>query len=325
MKSRINELIDRSVSAMAGAVEIYNKPGFSYRNESFAILAINAWELLLKAKWLTIHNSNIRSLYVYERRTNKSGTRSTKEYIKRTRSKAPFTHDLAYLARRLRDRKDLDSSVYDNLEAMLEFRDCAIHFYNESPTFRERLYEIGAACVLNFATISREWFNRDVGEFDIQLMPLSFINLPTDVSAFLFNVEEKQFLTFLDGIYSANYDVESAYSVAVNVDFRLIRSKNAHAIGTRNTTDSSALELRISEENIREKYPWDYSTLTKKCEARYRDFKVNHRYHSIRKSLQADTRFAHTRLLDPSNPNSSKKLFFSPHIIVEFDKQFQKM
>ena len=78
MKSRISELLERSVSAMSGAVEIYNKPGFSYRNESFAILAINAWELLLKAKWLALHNNNIRALYVYERRTNKSGTRSKK-------------------------------------------------------------------------------------------------------------------------------------------------------------------------------------------------------------------------------------------------------
>ena len=160
--------------------------------------------------------------------------------------------------------------------------------------------------------------------FDIQLMPLSFISLPTDVSAFLFNVEEKQFLAFLDGIYSANYDVESAYSVAVNIDFRLIRSKSAHAIETRNTNDTSALELRMSEENFREKYPWDYSTLTKRCKARYRDFKVNQHYHNVRKRLQEDTRFAHTRLLDPSNPKSSKKPFFSPHIIGEFDKQFHK-
>ena len=68
---------------MVAGIEIYNKPGFPYRNESFTILAINAWELLLKAKWLELHDNNKRSLYIYERRATNSGKRSTKEYIKR--------------------------------------------------------------------------------------------------------------------------------------------------------------------------------------------------------------------------------------------------
>ena len=39
---------------MIAAIEVYNKPDFKYRDESFAILAINAWELLIKARWLMI-------------------------------------------------------------------------------------------------------------------------------------------------------------------------------------------------------------------------------------------------------------------------------
>jgi hypothetical protein len=34
---------------MVAAIEIYNKPRFEYRDEVFAILLLNAWELLLKA------------------------------------------------------------------------------------------------------------------------------------------------------------------------------------------------------------------------------------------------------------------------------------
>ena len=55
MKSLSKELLDRTVLAMVAAIEIYNKPGFPYRNESFTILAINGWELLLKAKWLDLY------------------------------------------------------------------------------------------------------------------------------------------------------------------------------------------------------------------------------------------------------------------------------
>jgi hypothetical protein len=40
------KLFDKSVAAITAAVEIYNKPGFQYRDETFALLALNAWELI---------------------------------------------------------------------------------------------------------------------------------------------------------------------------------------------------------------------------------------------------------------------------------------
>ena len=42
--------VEKSVGAALSAIEIYNKPDFKYREETFAILMINSWELLLKAK-----------------------------------------------------------------------------------------------------------------------------------------------------------------------------------------------------------------------------------------------------------------------------------
>ena len=42
-------LLDKSVGSMLSAIEIYNKPNFQYREDTFAILSVNAWELLLKA------------------------------------------------------------------------------------------------------------------------------------------------------------------------------------------------------------------------------------------------------------------------------------
>lgn len=35
-------LLDKSMASMLSAIEIYNKPDFKYREETFAILAINA-------------------------------------------------------------------------------------------------------------------------------------------------------------------------------------------------------------------------------------------------------------------------------------------
>lgn len=63
MKSKSNELLDKSISAMIAAIEVYNKPDFLYRGETFSILAINSWELLLKAKYLKDNHNKMRSLY----------------------------------------------------------------------------------------------------------------------------------------------------------------------------------------------------------------------------------------------------------------------
>ena len=310
---------------MVAAIEIYNKPGFPYRNESFTILAINGWELLLKSKWLALHGNNKRSLYVYEHRLTSTGERSAKKTIKKTRSKAPFTHELGYLARQLVNDKELDPSACHNIEIMLEFRDCATHFYNKNPAFNARLYEVGAACVKNFVSAAREWFQRDVSEFDLHLMPLTFMALPSAVEASFLNTEENGFLAFLDSMGEANVDPESPYSVSVNVELKFTKSKSKDAFPVQVTSDPTALPVNLTEEDIRVRYPWDYSTLTQRCRTRYENFKENQSYHNIRKNLEKDERYGWLRYLDPGNAKSAKKIFFNPNILQEFDKVYIKV
>lgn len=324
MKSRSKELLDRAILAMVAAIEVYNKPGFPYRNESFSILAINGWELLTKGKWLELHGNRMQDLYVYEHRETKGGKRSKKRYIKRTRSDTPFTHELGYLAKQLVERKILDVSASQNIELMLEFRNCATHFYNQDSAFEARLYEIGAACVKNFVRAAHEWFSREVSEFSFHLMPLTFLNPPSSIQSSLLNTEESKFLAFLDGIDIPGADPESPYSVTVNVEFKFIRSKGKDAVPIHVTTDKSTLPVHLTEENILERYPWNYPTLTKKCQNLYQDFKVNKKYHEIRRNLQTNHRFGHQRLLDPSNAKSTNKMFFNPNIMTELDKHYNK-
>ena len=309
---------------MTAAIEIYNKPGISYRNESFAILAINAWELLLKAKWLELHQHKRRSLYVYEHRITSTGKKTKKRFIKRTRSNAPFTHDIGYLGKKLVNRRLLDSSVFRNIEIMLEFRDCATHFYNVNPDFSNRLHEIGAACVRNFVNLFREWFAQDITKFNLHLMPIAVMTLPSGFRGLLLNSEESNFLAFMDSVDEPNSDPESPYSVSVNVGLKFTRSKSNDAVAVQVTRDPSAMPVKLTEENIRERYPWDYAKLTDKCRQRYKDFKLNQQYHHIRKRLETDDRFASCRYLDPGNPKSATKTFFNPNIMVELDNYYTK-
>ena len=207
---------------------------------------------------------------------------------------------------------------------MLEFRDCATHFYNDNPDFTNRLHEIGAACVRNFVNIFREWFAQDTTKFNLNLMPIAMMTLPSSVEGLLLNAEESNFLAFLDSVDKPNLDPESPYSVSVNVELKFSRSKSTRAFPVRVTRDPSALPVKLTEENIRERYPWDYAKLTDKCRERYKDFKLNHKYHSIRKLLETKEQFACCRFLDPGNPKSAKKIFFNPNIVAEFDKHYTK-
>lgn len=86
MKPRSRSLLDKSLGAMLAALEIYNKPVFSYREETFAILAVNAWELLLKARILQLGSNKIASILIYEHRTKADGNTSDKLYRKKNRA-----------------------------------------------------------------------------------------------------------------------------------------------------------------------------------------------------------------------------------------------
>ena len=324
MKSRSKELLDRAIAAMVAAIEIYNKPGFPYRTESFAILAINGWELLFKAKWLADNRNRASSLYVYETRENADGKKSKKKYVKRTDAGYPFTHSLSYLAKKLVEDKKLDARAWDNIQVLLELRDSAVHFYNQSPAFRVRLQEIGAACAKNFATTVHDWFDRELSEFELHLMPLAFVDLPTNMDGFLLNAEEKNFLSFLEASDKPQADPDSPYSVTVNIELKFTRSKAKDALAAQITNDPNAPAVRLTDEQIREKYPWDYQKLTEECAKRYSDFKQDKTYHAVRKGLMSDSRLGTIRFLDPGNSKSQKKPFFNPNILNELDKHYTK-
>ncbi|WP_216368093.1 DUF3644 domain-containing protein [Aeromonas sp. 1805] len=81
-------MLEKSVAAMLSAIEIYNKPDFRYREETFSVLCINSWELLLKAKVLNLASNKVASLYAMEYRTLKTGMKST---VKRPKKIVPET------------------------------------------------------------------------------------------------------------------------------------------------------------------------------------------------------------------------------------------
>jgi hypothetical protein len=319
MKARSKELLDRAVAAMVAAIDVYNKPDFPYRAESFTILALNSWELLLKAKWLEAHRNRLNSLYIRE------GKGSKRPRYKRTRSGSHRTYDLDYLAKKLTERKVLDEACRKNLEALTELRDTAVHFYHRNPKLAERVQEIGMAAVKNFASAAQDWFKEDLSRFNFYLMPLSFVTPPPVTEAMELNKEENRVLSYLNNLDGGDSDPDAKYLVAINVEVKFVRSKSASATPVRLTNDPSAPAVRLTDEQIRERYPWDYRELTEQCRKRYNGFKADSKYHELRKSLESDSRFAHVRRLDPQNPKSARRTFYSPAILNELDKKYARV
>lgn len=68
----------------------------------------------------------------------------------------------------------------------------------------------------------------------------------------------------------------------------------------------------------------DYCKLTEECKKQYPDFKCDQKYHDIKKMLFGNEKFCYIRHLDPDNPKSSKKTFYDPNILQEFDKHYLK-
>jgi hypothetical protein len=324
MKSRSKELFSRSISAMVSAIEIYNKPNFLYREETFSVLAINSWELLLKSKWLRENSNKVNSLYVYESAKNKNGSTSKRKVVKQTRSGNPFTHSLDYLAKKLTEQGLLDNVVWKNIQALSEVRDSSVHFYNRSGEFSLRLQEIGTATLKNYVALIKDWFGEDLSDYNFYLMPLSFIRVPSNSSAIVLRKEEDNFIQYINSLEGNQNNCDEKFSVTVNIDVQFTKSKAKEALNVRVTNNPGATEIRYTEEQITEKYPWDYQKLTDKCKAKYENFKTDKKYHDLRKSLLSNEKYCKTRRLDPGNHKSPKKDFFSPNILDEFNKHYQE-
>ena len=321
MKARSQKLVDKSIAAMVSAIEVYNKPNFEYREETFAILAINAWELLLKAKWLKDNNNKVRSLYVTEKKVRQNGKPYKNAKVKMTGAGNPFTHSLDYLAKRMSENKTLADAAHKNIIALCEIRDSSVHFYNKSGRFAVRLQEVGSASVRNYVKAAQSWFGVDFCQYNFYLMPLAFLNNQQPAEALFLSNEEKNVAAFISSLEAAN-DPNADYAVSVNVEIKFLKSKADNATKVQITNDPGAPKVQLTEEHLKDKYPLNYAALNKACAARYCDFLQNKKYHDLRKALKADKRYCHVKKLDPDNPKSAKQDWYSQAMFSVLDKHY---
>ena len=323
VKPRSRTLLDKSVGALLAAIEIYNKPVFEYREETFAILAVNAWELLIKARILQLASNKMASILEYEKRRRADGTMSEQNCRRRNRAGNLTTVGLFSAMDILAAEYGaaVDSSARKNLEALVEIRDNAVHF-----TLTVGIHEIGAASVKNYISAARQWFGENLSDKRLFLMPLAFVSGVAVAEGLGLNAEERHLGEYLDAMKSGETGSpdEKDFNVALTIEISMKRSKTGEGGPFTISSLHDAVPIRMEEADLRDRYPWDYGVLTQRLKLRYEDFKSNAKYHEIRKALESQPKYSRERLLDPGKPDGLKKRFYNEGIVKAFDPHYTR-
>lgn len=325
MKSRSQSLYRKSLSAMLAAIEIYNKPDFFYREEVFSILAVNAWELLLKARILQLNGGKVNEIVEFEKRHKLDGSLAKKKFKKKNRSGNDVSIGLFksfdVLANQYEDV--INPIVRTNLELLTEIRDNSVHFFNKDIDLCKRILEIGTASLRNYVAVSKKWFDVDLGNYNFFIMPMAFFRDFYTSEAVPPNGEERRLIEFLKTRQrNESSDMDSEYSVTLEIGIQLKKKSDELMTQVIITNDPTAAPVIIVEEDVLKKYPWEYKDLCRYLKNRYCDFLQNQKFHDIKKTMEGNSAFCLIRRLDPSKQNGGTKKFYNSNIVKEFDKHY---
>lgn len=326
-QSKSLQLINKSVECMVSAIELYNKPDFKYREEVFCILAINSWELLLKAKILKDSANNLNSIYIREYLNTKSGTKSKKWKYKKNRSKNKYTIEIFGALKKLKSKGLIDEICHANIETLIEIRDNAVHFYNKDPLLARKIQEVGTANIRSYLMLVQDWFSKSLEQYNFYLMPMAFFRTSRIEPVFLGSRDNaiNNLLAYIaknERKYPSN--PQSRHNITIAIETRMVKSNSDDVAKIKITSDRDAPEYRITIEDIQKTHPLDYGELTEKLRRRYENFKINQEYHEVRKILESDPQYCFLYPLNPKNSDSATKSFFSFLILSEFDKHYVK-
>lgn len=316
--SRSNRLFKKSLNAAKAAIELYNKPVFPYRNESFAILMINAWELLLKAKKLKENNNKMTSIYVKEKVKNKKGVLLKKERYKTNRTGNFLTLGILDLI-----KTDItDKNLIKNLELLIEIRDNAVHCFSIPKIIEKHYLDIITATLCSYQKLVFDWFSYDLTKENMFIIPVGF-NLPesydlSDVTS----KEEKNILKYISEQRNSA-DNNSDYDIALNINFKISKSKDNQAQCVRYSENGLPITID-TEEVFKSKYPLTFSDLKERLQNRYTNFKIDKKFWNKMKELKKDKKYAGIRYLDYYAQKGMQKIYYNTEILKEFDKIYTK-
>lgn len=325
-KQRYQAFLEKSVQAALSAIEVYNKPDFKYREESFSILMVNAWELLLKSKILKDNNNSLKALYVVDySQKRKDGKPYKSPKFKTNRAGNYLTIEI----KKAIELTGLNERLGENIGLLTEIRDNAIHFINESKLFEKKVLEIGTASLKSYVTCTEKWFSYDLSQYNFYLMPLSFYH-PHELESFSINNEDVQHQNLLKYIAEKEKafpsDDSQQHNISLILETKFVKSKAIEALPVKFAKDGADISVSIdTEEKFKEKYKWTYTKdLIPALKARYSDFKQDKNFTDFKRGLDKNENFVGIWYLNLHSKTGTTKKYYDPNILQEFDKLYTK-
>ncbi len=245
-------LVAASIQAALAAIEIYNKPVFSYREQAFTILVINAWESLCKAKLIVDAQGDVQALYI----ARPGGS------FKTGRSGNFLTIELTTAMNRL----SLPPAVIANISSLIEIRDTATHLYTE-PAVQQIVHSLGVAALQNYHRLLTGWFGNRLSDCKFQIMPLAFTyefrtlavlaldQNANDVSRLLKLVMDNQAASPASGGFH--------FICEIAAEIRSVKklTEKDGVVATPDNSSASGLPVVVKTQSLVDKYPLSYSEL----------------------------------------------------------------
>lgn len=322
-KERYKTLLEKSTAAAISAIEIYNKPDFKYREETFAILLINAWEILFKAKILKDNQNKLISIYIPDKIEGKNGAKLKRFYPKENRCRNPMTIQLFEAM----DKLKIDNVLKGNIELLVEIRDNAIHFINKEPLFEKKVLEIGTANLKSYVRIFNDWFDYDLSRYNFYLMPISFFH-SFEAESFSVNKLPKQVKNLLQYVIAKEVEHPSSEENDHNISLKLVtkfeKGSSVDALRVGYSDNANIIVKVEADEQFSRKYPLDFSELVSKMREKYSDFSANGKFNKLKSSLEKNDKYLGKRYLDMKKKTGQPKKYYSTEIFKEFDKHYLK-
>lgn len=321
------KLVDKSIESAIASIEVYNKPAFDYREESFAILMINSWELLLKAKILKDNKSNIRSIYVMEHRKKKDGSPTKLKYPKPSKKTGnPLTINLSKAI----ELCIKDERLIANLNALMEIRDNATHFVVSQNGFGRVVRDVGTSTLKSFVELCGDWFGRSLDKYNFYMMPIGFYDEVKATSVPFTKMADRQnkFYDYMNSIL-AKYpsDTTHKHNVVLSTEMKLKKVSNDTTYTYRYDKNSSNTINSERQETIRIGLAngsiMTYENFTKKLQDKIKGFKLNADFYSMNNQLKKSERYT---ISYPRNiaSNSDLQYFYNQQAITEVKKMYKE-
>lgn len=328
MKSIVESLTEKSIACTVSAIEIYNKPDFKYREETFSILMINSWELILKAKMIKDAENNIKVIYIKENIPKKNGEKSKRWRYKLNKNGYNLTIGIEKILELYENKKDIDKRCLENISLLNIVRNNSIHLINKDSELASIVYEIGSANLKNYIEFIIENLNKDLSKYNFYLMPISFYNEyeiveNVKIENTSFKTKLKKDLLELNSKYKSGPNEKYNIILATKVSF-IKGDKNGINMKFTKELGENTINVNLTDEQIDIKYPLSYEDLVTMLKSRYSDFKRDKKFNELNSKYRRNVNNAYQKFLNNKNKEGAYRWQYNSNILNYFDRDYTR-